>query len=164
MADQNPSWSNEGSHALLNWSPPPHWPMQASGSHEYFPDEPEANDFQPDHGTTLPEYHGDLVDNSNYENSSSHHTNNQFQPPPQADIILDRLDIKINDGFRYGFRHANWEHDHAGHVTNWGGITSNSEKTQTVCWEVLQCPEEDKVKVQGMRSEYYQGFSLKDKS
>ncbi|KAG2360214.1 hypothetical protein BDR07DRAFT_1487243 [Suillus spraguei] len=49
-------------------------------------------------------------------------------------------------------------------VTNWGGITSNSEKTQAVCWEVLQCPEEDKVKVQGMRSEYDQGFCLKDKS
>ncbi|KAG2354066.1 hypothetical protein BDR07DRAFT_1430999, partial [Suillus spraguei] len=28
----------------------------------------------------------------------------------------------------------------------------------------LQCPEEDKVKVQGTRSEYDQGFSLKDKS
>ncbi|KAG2366253.1 hypothetical protein BDR07DRAFT_1458680 [Suillus spraguei] len=49
-------------------------------------------------------------------------------------------------------------------VTNWDGITSNSEKTQMVCWEVLQCPEEDKVKVQGTRSEYNQGFSLKDKS
>ncbi|KAG2354991.1 hypothetical protein BDR07DRAFT_1464764 [Suillus spraguei] len=28
----------------------------------------------------------------------------------------------------------------------------------------LQCPEEDKVKVLGTRSEYNQGFSLKDKS
>ena len=28
----------------------------------------------------------------------------------------------------------------------------------------LQCPEEDKVKVQGTRSEYDQGFGLKDKS
>ncbi|KAG2365568.1 hypothetical protein BDR07DRAFT_1449748 [Suillus spraguei] len=49
-------------------------------------------------------------------------------------------------------------------VTNWGGITSDSEKTQAVCWEVLQCPDEDKVKVQGTRSKYYQGFGLKDKS
>ncbi|KAG2352858.1 hypothetical protein BDR07DRAFT_1491900 [Suillus spraguei] len=49
-------------------------------------------------------------------------------------------------------------------VTNWGGITSDSAKTQTICWEILQCPEENKVKVQGMRSEYYQGFGLKDKS
>ncbi|KAG2360502.1 hypothetical protein BDR07DRAFT_1461967 [Suillus spraguei] len=40
----------------------------------------------------------------------------------------------------------------------------DSEKTLTVCWEVLQCPEEDKVKVQETRSEYYQGFGLKDKS
>ncbi|KAG2364049.1 hypothetical protein BDR07DRAFT_1459956 [Suillus spraguei] len=49
-------------------------------------------------------------------------------------------------------------------VTNWDGVTSDSEKTQTVCWEVLQCPKEDKVKVQGTRSEYDQGFGLKDKS
>ncbi|KAG2359796.1 hypothetical protein BDR07DRAFT_1487789 [Suillus spraguei] len=49
-------------------------------------------------------------------------------------------------------------------VMNWGGVTSDSEKTQTVCWEVLQCPKEDKVKVQGTRSEYNQGFGLKDKS
>ncbi|KAG2356657.1 hypothetical protein BDR07DRAFT_1491636 [Suillus spraguei] len=49
-------------------------------------------------------------------------------------------------------------------VTNWGGITSDSEKTLTVCWEVLQCPEENKVKVQGTRSGYDQGFGLKDKS
>ncbi|KAG2367854.1 hypothetical protein BDR07DRAFT_1478688 [Suillus spraguei] len=49
-------------------------------------------------------------------------------------------------------------------VTNWDGVTSNSEKMQAVCWEVLQCPEEDKVKVQGTHSEYYQGFCLKDKS
>ncbi|KAG2353917.1 hypothetical protein BDR07DRAFT_1495396 [Suillus spraguei] len=31
-------------------------------------------------------------------------------------------------------------------VTNWGGVTSDSEKTQSVCWEFLQCPEEDKCK------------------
>ncbi|KAG2366227.1 hypothetical protein BDR07DRAFT_1458762 [Suillus spraguei] len=49
-------------------------------------------------------------------------------------------------------------------VTNWGGVTSDSEKTQTVCWEFLQCSKENKVKVQGTRSEYDQGFSLKDKS
>ncbi|KAG2363179.1 hypothetical protein BDR07DRAFT_1484011 [Suillus spraguei] len=34
-------------------------------------------------------------------------------------------------------------------VTNWGGVTSDKE---------------DKVKVQGTRSEYDQGFGLKDKS
>ncbi|KAG2353544.1 hypothetical protein BDR07DRAFT_1496099 [Suillus spraguei] len=43
-------------------------------------------------------------------------------------------------------------------------VTLPSAIHETVCWEVLQCPEEDKVKVQGMRSEYDQGFSLKDKS
>ncbi|KAG2361729.1 hypothetical protein BDR07DRAFT_1485504 [Suillus spraguei] len=50
------------------------------------------------------------------------------------------------------------------YFTNWDGVTSDSEKTQTVCWEVLQCPKEDKVKVQGTRSEYDQGFSLEDRS
>ncbi|KAG2351282.1 hypothetical protein BDR07DRAFT_1500199 [Suillus spraguei] len=54
--------------------------------------------------------------------------------------------------------------EHKTLVTNWGGVTSDSEKTQAVYWEFLQRPEEDKVKVQGTRSKYDQGFSLKDKS
>ncbi|KAG2366480.1 hypothetical protein BDR07DRAFT_1458580 [Suillus spraguei] len=53
---------------------------------------------------------------------------------------------------------------HVYSVMNWDGVTSDSEKTQAICWEVLQCPKEDKARVQGTRSEYDQGFSLKDKS
>ncbi|KAG2351233.1 hypothetical protein BDR07DRAFT_93569 [Suillus spraguei] len=42
-----------------------------------------------------------------------------------------------------------------------GCVTSDSEKTQTVCWEFLQCPEEDKVKVQGTRSSMIKGSASK---
>ncbi|KAG2357058.1 hypothetical protein BDR07DRAFT_1612748 [Suillus spraguei] len=86
-------------------------------------------------------------------------------PPPKPVYLWQNPAHTPNDGGHMrGLPDHPCQWEHKTLVTNWGGVTSDSEKTQAVYWEFLQRPEEDKVKVQGTRSKYDQGFSLKDKS